>query len=394
MSKKVIILGAGVYQVPLIKQAKEMGLFVIVCTIPGDYPGLKEADKIYYYDIKDKENILNMAISEGVQAILTTGSDVGVGTIGYVCDKLALKGINEGAAVIASDKAKMKEMLCANKVQTAEYIKIYSIKELEYCAKKLGYPLVVKCVDKSGSRGVVKVDYGQSLKKAYNNAMEVTDMEYIIAEQFISGYEIGLDGCITDDSIYLWPHDKIVYNNGSSMVPIGHAMPINCRDELFEEILSQAKLSVRALGINNTFFNMDIMINNGKAYIIEVGARLGATCIPEVVSNHYNFNIYEQLLNMALGNKITVPSKAVNSCIGRLIISEKDGKLKGIHMQDNAQELSQLVDYKLDYEIGQNVPKFNIGPNRIGHLVMTQLGACNTEALIKSSENFLEIVVE
>ena len=46
--KKVLILGAGIYQVPLIKKVKEMGYYVIVSSIPGDYPGFQYADKVYY----------------------------------------------------------------------------------------------------------------------------------------------------------------------------------------------------------------------------------------------------------------------------------------------------------------------------------------------------------
>ena len=44
--KKLIILGAGIYQAPLIRQAKELGLFVIVVSSPGDYPGFALADKV------------------------------------------------------------------------------------------------------------------------------------------------------------------------------------------------------------------------------------------------------------------------------------------------------------------------------------------------------------
>lgn len=38
--KKIMILGAGIYQVPLIRTARRMGLYTIVVSIPGDYPGL------------------------------------------------------------------------------------------------------------------------------------------------------------------------------------------------------------------------------------------------------------------------------------------------------------------------------------------------------------------
>ena len=46
MMKKVMILGAGIYQVPLIKKAKEMGLHTIVVSIPGNYPGFEIASFI------------------------------------------------------------------------------------------------------------------------------------------------------------------------------------------------------------------------------------------------------------------------------------------------------------------------------------------------------------
>lgn len=46
--KKILILGAGIYQVPLIKAAKRLGIYSIVVSIPGNYPGFALADKVYY----------------------------------------------------------------------------------------------------------------------------------------------------------------------------------------------------------------------------------------------------------------------------------------------------------------------------------------------------------
>ena len=58
--KKIIILGAGVYQLPLIKKAKENGLFTIVVSIPGKYQGFQFADKIYYTDTRDSKAIIDL----------------------------------------------------------------------------------------------------------------------------------------------------------------------------------------------------------------------------------------------------------------------------------------------------------------------------------------------
>lgn len=70
--KKLMILGAGVYQVPLIKRAKEKGLYTIVVSIPGDYPGFKLADKIYYENTTDCEKILEIAQKENIDGIVNS----------------------------------------------------------------------------------------------------------------------------------------------------------------------------------------------------------------------------------------------------------------------------------------------------------------------------------
>ena len=52
--KKILILGAGIYQVPLIKTAKKLGIYTIVASIPGNYPGFELADKVYYCPAPNK----------------------------------------------------------------------------------------------------------------------------------------------------------------------------------------------------------------------------------------------------------------------------------------------------------------------------------------------------
>ena len=52
--KKIMILGAGVYQVPIIQKAKEKGLYTIAVSPRGNYPGLKIADKTYDLDVRDQ----------------------------------------------------------------------------------------------------------------------------------------------------------------------------------------------------------------------------------------------------------------------------------------------------------------------------------------------------
>ena len=82
--KKLLILGAGIYQVPLIKKAQEMGIYTIVTSIPGNYPGFEIADKVYYENTTDYEAILKIAQDEKIDGIVTSGTDVAIITVGKV----------------------------------------------------------------------------------------------------------------------------------------------------------------------------------------------------------------------------------------------------------------------------------------------------------------------
>ena len=124
--KKIMILGAGIYQVPLIRAAKEMGLTVIVASIKGDYPGFALADKVHYINTTDREAILKAAVSEKIDGICTTGTDVAVASIGYVCEKMGLSGISKEAADLVTDKAKMKEAFQKGGVSASRFRKVFS----------------------------------------------------------------------------------------------------------------------------------------------------------------------------------------------------------------------------------------------------------------------------
>lgn len=106
--KKIMFSECGIYQVPLIKTAKKLGLYTIVVSIPGNYPGFELADKVYYENTVDDEKILEIAKEEQIDGIITTGTDVCVITIGKVCDAMGLAGLSYEAAQIAVDKMLMK----------------------------------------------------------------------------------------------------------------------------------------------------------------------------------------------------------------------------------------------------------------------------------------------
>lgn len=354
---------------PLIKKAKEMVIYTIVASINGNYPGIKIADKVYYENTTDVETIMKIAKEENINGICTTGTDVAVITIGAICEKLNLSGISASAARLATNKLLMKEAFKKAKVRTADFFKVTTIEETLKAVKTLQLPVMFKAVDSSGSRGITKVSSLDEIDKAFKYSKKYTNKEYIVIEKFIDGYEIGIDGFVKNNKVELiLPHGKLVHNNGDADVPIGHYLPFECSKELINDINFQFSKVVKAIGFNNCAINMDVLIKNEKVYVIEVGGRAGATCIPEIISIYCGFDYYEEIIKCALGEENNFKYNETTPCAAKLIVSDKQGIIKSIDIDELKN--NNIVDLSLDYKVGDKVNKFKVGPDRIGQIIV------------------------
>ena len=369
--KKIVILGASIYQVPLIKAAKRMGLYTIVASIPGEYPGFALADKPYYINTTDKEAILAMAQQEKIDGICTTGTDVAVSTIGYVCEHMGLTGLSEAAAVRATDKAQMKQAFAKGEVAAAAYRKAESLEEVYQAAEEIGYPVVVKRVDSSGSRGITIVKRQSQIEEAYRTALERSSKKYVLVEKRLEGTEIGVDGVVQNGKlVFLAPHEKFVYRSKNITIPAGHGFPYRGDQKVQQEIRVQMERAVKALDLNNCSINADVFVDNDCVSVIEIGGRTGATCIPELISMYYGFDFYEKILENAMGIPLDFsPEKEGVPCMAKLLMSPVNGTITAIDEKALAKIRAKGVVVDLDFPVGHAVEEMENGTTRIGHVV-------------------------
>lgn len=387
--KKIMILGAGVYQLPLIKQAKEMGLTTIVASIPGDYPGFDCADKSYYIDTTDKESLLKVAKKEEIDGIVTTGSDVAVSSIGYICEKLGLPGMSGYTADIVTDKALFREKM-NGVIHTPKSFKLdLDSTDIDVSSH---LPCMLKVVDSSGSRGVYKVYTINDFFNYLNDAKRHTHKNYVILEDIIVGEEIGCEAIICNKKIIgIFPHKKIV-TTAKTDIPVGHIFPSYFAPEILNEINEQMSRAISELEIVSGLVNADIIISSGKAYIIDFGARCGATGIPEIISESTESNLYEVILRLALGEGVDEYSwRPRRIAASQLLTSNVDGYIKD---QRIVGDLDQHTKIQFDYNVGDYVEKFQTGQQRIGMIVCTADSEIQAISKISNVRNLIHITVD
>ena len=391
--KKIMILGAGIYQVPLIKTAKQLGIYTIAVSIPGKYPGFEFADKVYYENTTDYEKILEIAKAEQIDGIVTAGTDVAVITIGKVCDELGLSGLSFDAAQIAANKLLMKTKYEEHGVRTAKFREIpLDAADVSERVSQLSFPLIFKSVDSSGSRGIVRVDSEAEFDDAIKNVKENTRSDYYIVEEFIEGEEFGAQAFVYRGEVtFILPHGDYVFH-GDTGVPIGHFAPYDLDASVIADAREQLTAAIHAMGLDNCAINADFILKDNKTYVLEIGGRSGATCLAELVSIYYGFDYYEKILRCALGEDVTFECTCAVPNASMLLMSDKDGVIES---QTNSNpENPDIFDVQFDYVPGDSVHKFHVGPHRIGHVITKgeTLDAA-VETLHKALEN-IEIKVK
>ena len=373
--KKLFILGAGIYQVPLIKAARKLGIYTIVSSIPGNYPGFEFADKVYYENTTDYEALLKIAKEENIDGVLTAGTDVAVISVGKIVDELGLIGPSFEAAKISSDKLLMKQCYEEAGIRTARYRGIM-IDDENYTDKisDLEFPLIFKSVDSSGSRGIVKVDSPDDFEAARKIVLANTRTDHFVVEEFIEGEEFGAQAFIQNGKIeFILPHGDYIVKRDAG-VPYGHYAPYELADSVIEDTCIQTERALKAMKCDNCALNADYIYKDGKIYVLEIGARGGGACLMDLTSIYFGFDYHEKIVRHAMGEHVEFFPEGSPLYIkggvpnaSRMLRSEIDGVI--VSQENLNQPHPDIVDITFDYKVGDKVRAFRVSPDRLGHVI-------------------------
>lgn len=383
MQRKILILGAGVYQVPLIQRARSMGLTTVVVSIAGKYPGIPLADVFVPLDTTDIDGIVRAAREHQVNGVATTGTDVCVPALGAVTDALKLAGPGYEAARRSMFKTLMKEAFVLHGVPTAEFGIFSASADAKQFAGKIGYPVMVKATDSSGSRGVTRVDAPAGFDPAWAVAMGVSHNKQIIVERCLVGQEFGAQALVQGDRVVA------VFTHGDTVTPppfnspLGHWMPSGLPDAVEQATRTSVEQAVAALGIRDAVCNVDFMLVGDQVMVLEIGARMGATCLPENIGLYAGFDLYEYILRVALGERpeVTIRGRQPNASL--LLQSPANGILTSVAVPSSVRTDPNVVSWQVDVQPGDPVRRFQVGPDRIGHLVVKGDTAEKARALVE-----------
>lgn len=192
--KKVLLLGGSLFQVPSIETAKKMGYHTIVCDYLPDNPGQHVADEFYSVSTTDKEAVLALARRLSIDGIVCYASDPAAPTAAYVAEQMGFPTSPYASVELLSNKDRFRDFLAKNNFHVPK-AKGWAYEEFAQMMEEIHtftFPVMVKPVDSSGSKGVKKIDDPGQLKAAVDAAMAYSRCKRFIIEEYVENTAIRL----------------------------------------------------------------------------------------------------------------------------------------------------------------------------------------------------------
>lgn len=301
--KRILILGAGEMQIPVIQKVNELGYESIALDYDAQAVGFKYASRYYVVSSTDAEKVLEVARKENADALLTT-SDYPVNVVAKVSKILGLPAMSPEVANICTNKYLQRKIFSENGINAPKF---YLVSEDVNLDSFKEYPYIVKPVDSSASRGVKKVECETELKEAIVEAKGYSRTGQVLIEQFIGGKEFSVE-TLTQNNITTVVNitEKLVIGEEYGyFVEDTHIEPARINSYEWSMIEDEVCKALCLIKANNCPSHTEVKIWNGKAYIIEMACRLGGDYITsDLVPLSTGVDMLANLIKLSVGEPI------------------------------------------------------------------------------------------
>ncbi len=276
--KRLAVIGASYLQMPLIETAKQMGYETHVFAWKAGAPGETAADVFYPISITEKEEILEQCRALGICGICSIASDLAMRTVSYVAEALGLPANTVEAAECAMNKHRMREAFFAHGDPCPGSMLVRDASDLK--GRKLTFPMIVKPLDRSGSRGITKVFRAEDLPSAIEAAKAQGFVKQALAEEFAEGNEYSAE-CISVDGVHKMLAVTEKFTTGAPhFIETGHLEPSGLSEEQYRRVEMIVTHALDSLGLTTGASHSEFKIDaEGTIRLIEIGGRMGGDMI-------------------------------------------------------------------------------------------------------------------
>lgn len=323
--KNLAIIGASYLQMPLIETAKRLGYTTHVFAWKAGAPGESAADVFYPISITEVDEILEQCRRIGICGICSIGSDLAMKAVSRIAFEFGLPANTPEAAARAMNKHEMRLAFERYGVPSVKSRLVSCADDL--AGEPLTFPLIVKPLDRSGSRGITKVTSWEKLRPAIEAAKAQGFVKQALVEEFAEGKEFSAEAISVNGEHHLLAITEKFTTGAPHFIETGHLEPCGLNEELYQKAETVVYRALDSLGLtigaSHTEFKLD---KEGNIRLIEVGGRMGGDFIgSDLVRLTTGIDFVKTVIACAVnGPAALTPAERVGAAGVRFIFSDED----------------------------------------------------------------------
>lgn len=373
----VLVLGAGYWQIPLIRTVQRLGFAAVAIDRDLVAPGREIADRFEPIDITDSDRAIELAKKIGAVGAVSDQTDLAVPPLARICEALGLPGPSIETALNTTNKARMRELARKAGLNNPRYricksidIALSSIDEDSPTAPGgVGLPCVVKPTDAQASRGVLRVERRDDLEPACKEAFSFSREGRILVEEYLVGTEVTVEGCRYAGVTHLLAVSAKTHTPPPHIIAVNLDFPAPFPPEIHEEIHRTYNSLVDALGIVAGTIHGELMVTDRGVFLVEMANRGGGSgTSSHVVPALSGVDVLEANVLHATGSERPVSRTKNRAGVLRFMIFPP-GEVKQIVGLDSARQIPGVVATDLYIKPGDILHPPIMDTHRHGYII-------------------------
>jgi len=373
--KRILIVGAGWEQIPLLEAARGSGAWVVATDANSGAPGLGLADERAQLDPRDLLRAVEIARRHRIDAVTADQCDYSRFAAAYLAAMLDLPGFGAdsesalAAAQHTTNKRLMRERCRDHRILQPRFVPCRTPRDAHRAFDIIGAPVIVKPVDNRGSFGVHRITNEADLTPAVLDAMMHAHGREVLIEAMIDGLHITVDGCVDQQGVH---HNLAVatksVTEGSRPIITEVLYPGHLEPEMRDHVLETNDRVVEALDIRSGLTHGEYILDDrGRCFLVEMANRGGGVLTSgRIVPVISGVDVSALLVADALALPFPVTPQCSDQWILLSFFIFPPGRIAAIDGLDTARAQPGVLHCSLWVEPGQEVTAPRSGAGRHG----------------------------
>ncbi len=383
MQRVLLLLSKTSYRTSdFLLAAEKLGIDVVIGSdqenLLAEFSGNRFVALDFYRPTEAAKAVQKYADIETLDAIIPV-DEVTTATAAAACEILGLEQNPVAAISTTGNKYRFRQFLKHSKISNIGFSLIDRDADIAAIARKLPFPVVLKPLMLSGSRGVIRVnndnEFGAAIDRigaildSLEDVAEAQSRKFILAEEYIPGAEIALECLVENGQLkVLAIFDKPDPLEGPYFEETIYVTPSRLPEDQLQSAIAVTERAIAALGLIIGPVHAEIRLNKEDVQLVELAPRsIGGLC-SRVLELGTGQSLEEIILQQVVGMIPDTESHQAQPAGVMMIPIPKKGILKSVWGREEALSVDGITDITISIPRGGNVVPLPEGNRYLGFI--------------------------